>query len=190
MPSDWTLRRRGSRLVISGLACGCTPRRRAGQTHRYPRLRQAPEGTRLSVSDVQTYYVLAGDTPVLVHNSGGCPTDVALGIRKNGLRGFAEGKGCTRYLDSDIWEAEVRAVAHNPNVRLHVSLDGFRGADPGEQFSSACRNDSGSKWFATEREMYHVGKAVRVGDRSWDSVTFYRGGSVVQVPKPGFLTGG
>ncbi|RDG40027.1 hypothetical protein DVH02_00425 [Streptomyces corynorhini] len=144
----------------------------------------------LSVHDLHTYYVLAGDTPVLVHNSGGCPTDVALGLRKNGLRGFAEGKGYTHYLDSEIWEAEVRAAAHNSNIKLHVSLDGFRGANPGEQFSNAYRNGSGSNWFATEREMYHVGKSVRVGDRSWGSVTFYRGGSVVQVPKPGFLSGG
>ncbi|MFF0717060.1 polymorphic toxin-type HINT domain-containing protein [Streptomyces bauhiniae] len=28
----------------------------------------------LTVGDVHTYYVLAGDTPVLVHNSNGCPT--------------------------------------------------------------------------------------------------------------------
>ncbi|MFJ4808987.1 polymorphic toxin-type HINT domain-containing protein [Streptomyces longwoodensis] len=28
----------------------------------------------LTVSDLHTYYVLAGQTPVLVHNSGGCPT--------------------------------------------------------------------------------------------------------------------
>ncbi|WP_079184308.1 polymorphic toxin type 27 domain-containing protein [Streptomyces uncialis] len=127
----------------------------------------------LTVEDLHSYCVLAGDTPVLVHNSGGCPTDVALGLRKNGLRGFADGKGYTHYLDSDIWEVEVRSAAHNPNVRLHVSLDGFRGANPGEQFSSAYKSGSGSNWFATEREMYHVGKAVRVGDRSWDSVTFY-----------------
>ncbi|WP_406400670.1 polymorphic toxin type 27 domain-containing protein [Streptomyces uncialis] len=115
---------------------------------------------------------------------------MALGLRKNGLRGFADGKGYTHYLDSDIWEAEVRSAAHNPTVRLHVSLDGFRGANPGEQFSSAYKNGSGSNWFATEREMCHVGKAVRVGDRSWDSITFYRGGSVVRVPRPGFLSGG
>ncbi|MFI1508670.1 polymorphic toxin-type HINT domain-containing protein [Streptomyces sp. NPDC020597] len=30
----------------------------------------------LTVSDVHTYYVLAGATPVLVHNSNGCPTHV------------------------------------------------------------------------------------------------------------------
>jgi RHS repeat-associated protein len=28
----------------------------------------------LTVDDLHTYYVLAGETPVLVHNSGGCPT--------------------------------------------------------------------------------------------------------------------
>nr|WP_281288088.1 polymorphic toxin type 27 domain-containing protein [Streptomyces roseicoloratus] len=115
---------------------------------------------------------------------------MALGTRKHGLRDFADGKGYTHYLDSDIWEAQVRAAAHNPNVRLHVRLDGFSGSNPSEQFASAYKNGSGGNWFATEREMYHVGKAVRVGDRSWDSITFYRGGAEVKVPMPGFLSGG
>ncbi|MGW2104191.1 Hint domain-containing protein [Streptomyces olivaceoviridis] len=35
---------------------------------------QGPQRTHdLTVNDLHTYYVLAGDTPVLVHNSGGCP---------------------------------------------------------------------------------------------------------------------
>lgn len=143
----------------------------------------------LTVADLQTYYVLAGKTPVLVHNSDRCPTDVALGIRNNGLREFADRNRYTHYLDSDIWEAEVRAAAHNPNVRLHILLDGFRGTGPSEQFANAYRNGSGKNWYATEREMYHVGKAVRVGDRSWDSIVFYRGGVEVKVPMPDFLSG-
>ncbi|MFI1539823.1 hypothetical protein [Streptomyces anandii] len=84
----------------------------------------------LTVDDLHTYYVLAGETPILVHNAGGCPTDVALGLRRYKLREFADDGGYTHYLDSDIWEAEVRAAAHNPKVRLHIVLDGFRGATP------------------------------------------------------------
>ncbi|GGZ25468.1 hypothetical protein GCM10010300_81050 [Streptomyces olivaceoviridis] len=41
-----------------------TVKQRAGSANMY----------NLTVSDLHTYYVLAGETPVLVHNSGGCPT--------------------------------------------------------------------------------------------------------------------
>jgi hypothetical protein len=38
----------------------------------------------LTINDLHTYYVLAGDTPVLVHNSGGCPDLDALS--QSGMR--------------------------------------------------------------------------------------------------------
>jgi hypothetical protein len=117
-------------------------------------------------------------------------TDVALGIRKYNLRGFSAKNGFKNYLDSDIWEAEVRAAAHDPNIRLHIALDGFAGKDPAEKFSKAYTAGSGKRWFATEREMYHVGKAVRLGDRSWGSITFYEGGVKIDVPSPDFISGG
>jgi hypothetical protein len=113
-----------------------------------------------------------------------CPPDVALGTRKHGLREFADGNGFTHYLDSDIWEAEVRAAAHNPNTRLHISLNGFSGSSPLDKFMTAYRNGMGDDWFATEREMYHVGKAVRLGYRSWADISFYENGKLIKVPEP------
>ncbi|MFJ9426662.1 polymorphic toxin-type HINT domain-containing protein [Streptomyces sp. NPDC101249] len=64
----------------------------------------------LTVDDLHTYYVLAGQTPVLVHNSGGCP----------------------RFVDGDIWDdafevsgqtVETMATARTSGDTLH--LDGF-----------------------------------------------------------------
>jgi RHS repeat-associated protein len=64
----------------------------------------------LTVDDLHTYYVLAGQTPVLVHNSSGCP----------------------RFVDGDIWDdafevsgqtVETMATARISGDTLH--LDGF-----------------------------------------------------------------
>jgi hypothetical protein len=114
-----------------------------------------------------------------------CPNNVALGIRKYGLREFAETNGFTHYLDNwTDFETDVRAAAHNPDVRLHIAMDGFKNGETlAEKLLSAYRNGAGDNWFATEREMYHVGKAVRVGDRSWDSITFYESGKIVEIPE-------
>ncbi|MDT0342903.1 RHS repeat-associated core domain-containing protein [Streptomyces sp. DSM 44938] len=114
-----------------------------------------------------------------------CPNDVALGIREHGLREFADRNNFTHYLDDlTTWEAEVRAAAHNPNVRLHVVMDGFRGETPSQRFMNAYEEGMGDNWYATEREMYHVGESVRRESRTWDSITFYENGQRVSVPEP------
>jgi len=83
----------------------------------------------LTVATTHTYYVIAGASPVLVHN---CDTDyknVALGIRKQGLREVADEKGYTHFLDDTREDAlaNVRDVANNhPNATIHVRLDGFK----------------------------------------------------------------
>jgi hypothetical protein len=80
----------------------------------------------------------------------------------------------------------VRAAAHNPDVHLHVAMDGFlNGATHTEKLMSAYeRGMAQTGWFSTEREMYHIGKAVRLGDRSWSSITFYENGKPVNLPEP------
>ncbi|MEU0985686.1 hypothetical protein [Streptomyces sp. NPDC005953] len=87
------------------------------------------------------------------------------------------------YLDDLDWEASVRGAAHNPDVHLHIAIDGFFGDSPTDKIMAAYRSGSGDNWFATEREIYHVGKAVRVGDREWDSITFYEEGVKVKIPE-------
>lgn len=84
----------------------------------------------------------------------------------------------------------------NPSTKIHVTMDGFKPhpsfkgeASPSDLFEAAYRNGKGDNWFTTEREMTIIGDAVRRGRRSWDSIIFYRGGKVVDVPLPGFLGG-
>jgi hypothetical protein len=139
---------------------------------------------------------------VLVHNCNNDYSDVALGLRKEGdLRNVADSRGYTHFLDSDDYESEVRDVAHeHPDATLHVVLDGFTpgpltdgsagSSGPADLFEAAYAAGKGDNWFATEREMYHVGKSVMWGDRDWSSIKFYQGGSEVKVPLPGFLGGG
>ncbi|WP_329092257.1 polymorphic toxin-type HINT domain-containing protein [Streptosporangium sp. NBC_01469] len=143
----------------------------------------------LTVADIHTYYVLASNMPVLVHNSGDC--EVALGIRKEGdLRNFASSRGLTHFLDKtkDGALGAVRDLAfHNPGKRIHVNLDGFDHEDnPALAFKTAYKRGGGNNWFTTEREMKIIGDSVRRGYRDWGSITFYRGGKVVDVPRPDF----
>ncbi|MEU8549464.1 putative T7SS-secreted protein [Streptomyces roseoverticillatus] len=119
-----------------------------------------------------------------------CPPEhVALGtVREGKIREFAESRGYTHFMDQTLDEAlgSVRDVAHNlPETRLHIVMDGFRGhknqldADPAELFAAAYNRGKGDNWFTTEREMAHVGDAVRLRERSWDSVTFYHNGKEI-----------
>ncbi|GAB2914128.1 DUF6531 domain-containing protein [Streptomyces mayteni] len=114
-----------------------------------------------------------------------CPYNVALGIRENGLREFAESNNFTHYLDDwQTWEHQVWSATRDPDINLHVVMDGFRGSTPAERFMNAYQNGLDGRWFATEREMYHVGEAVRREYRSWDSISFYENGQRVDVPEP------
>ncbi|MGO4759851.1 hypothetical protein AB4212_66395, partial [Streptomyces sp. 2MCAF27] len=128
-----------------------------------------------------------------------CPNNVALGTRKEGdLRNFAESRDFTHFLDQsrDGSLASVRNVAHeHPHVRIHVVMDGWRNHedqlsdDVVELFDAAYAKGKGNNWYTTEREMAHLGDAVKLGNRSWDSITFYFKGKVVEIPHPPMLGG-
>ena len=142
--------------------------------------------------------MLAGTTPVLVHNCGTDYKDVALGIRKQGLRQAADEKGYTHFLDDTREDAlaNVRDVANNhPDATIHVRMDGFTmtngraNASPAELFEDAYREGGGDNWFTTQREMNILGRAVRLGNRDWNSIKFTLKGEDVSFPRPGFLGG-
>ncbi|BFO20984.1 hypothetical protein SHKM778_73720 [Streptomyces sp. KM77-8] len=70
----------GAWVEARNLAAGMTLRTPDGTTVRILSNRAYTKHARtynLTVDDLHTYYVLAGDTPVLVHNSNGCPTGKA-----------------------------------------------------------------------------------------------------------------
>ncbi|HEX8347167.1 MAG TPA: RHS repeat-associated core domain-containing protein [Actinoplanes sp.] len=152
----------------------------------------------LTVDGLHTYYAMAGNAPVLVHNCDTDYRDVALGLRKHGLRQAADDNGYTHFLDDtrDAALANVRDVANNhPNAIIHVRMDGFRmtngrsSASPAELFEDAYREGGGDNWFTTQREMNILGRAVRLGNRDWNSIKFTRNGEDAGFPLPGFLGG-
>jgi RHS repeat-associated protein len=153
----------------------------------------------LTVAEAHTYYVVAGSAPLLVHNCDESFDNVALGTREHGLQGFADENGYAHFLNQtrDDALASVWDVANmHPDATIHVRLDGFdplpghQGpVTPADLFEAAYRNGGGNSWYTTEREMNILGRSVRLGNRSWDTIKFYLGGSRVTIPKPGYLGG-
>ncbi|MFI0721727.1 polymorphic toxin-type HINT domain-containing protein, partial [Streptomyces sp. NPDC021224] len=92
----------------------------------------------LTVEQLHTYYVLAGATPVLVHNSS-CPSSIALGLTETddnpfALADFADSTGAKMYSDwpqGQNWTTTVRqALDPKSGVQIHFNLDGID--DPAE----------------------------------------------------------
>ncbi|WP_454854066.1 golvesin C-terminal-like domain-containing protein [Promicromonospora soli] len=109
---------------------------------------------------------------------------VALGIREFGLRKFAEDNGYTHFLDAENWQSKVNEAANYSDAQLHVMLDGFTGDSPAEKFRLAYEQGIGDNWFSTEWEMGSIGRSLRVGNRSWDSISFYLDDSMVEFEMP------
>lgn len=119
----------------------------------------------LTVHRTHTYYVLAGETPILVHN-GGCK-DVVLGLNgpSEGLGSDAlrdllnkDGLNVTTYngnpwgdLDPDtnnklpLWIGMVQAAIKDPSVKIYVTLDGLDGTDAFLKLRAAVRHGKNMK---------------------------------------------
>jgi hypothetical protein len=87
----------------------------------------------LTISQNHTYYVVAGTTPVLVHNA--CPKSIALGLtstEKNpdALFEFGLDRGATPWMGwedpGNPWKTFNKALHPNSNVDIHFNLDGIR----------------------------------------------------------------
>ncbi|WP_149179333.1 polymorphic toxin-type HINT domain-containing protein [Streptomyces sp. TRM49041] len=150
----------------------------------------------LSVDSLHTYYVLAGSTPVLVHNSN-CGTMV-LGINEHSedlVRRLEDGYtfngadyreviGQVNGKPFAKWQAEVLNVLRG-NRKVAISLKGFDGDTPQEQFLRAYHAGRGDNWRSTEWEMGQVGIQVQLGNIEWKNITFYdSNGKIVDVPEP------
>jgi hypothetical protein len=132
----------------------------------------------LTVAVTHTYYVLAGDAPVLVHNC-----DVALGLKSENTYSWADKLGFKHFGDyaADEWQGPVESAIRDPSVRLHVNLGGLG------NFIDAAKAGLQPGAYATDTEMGWIARAVANGERSWSSVTFYRRdakGKLRSVPVP------
>ncbi|HEY8374685.1 MAG TPA: polymorphic toxin-type HINT domain-containing protein [Pseudonocardiaceae bacterium] len=79
----------------------------------------------LTVDGLRTYYVLAGATPVLVHNSGGCPTNLQSGNSAAASRG-------TRVHNGPEWGEHLDSLGYSRghqispgNIPDGFTADGF-----------------------------------------------------------------
>ncbi|MFI9274555.1 polymorphic toxin-type HINT domain-containing protein [Kitasatospora sp. NPDC052896] len=139
----------------------------------------------LTVAQVHTYYVLAGTTPVLVHNCNTNIPNVALGTEDHGLEDFANDNGYTHFMGEtrDGALANVGDVAnYHPETQIHVRLDGFKmtsgktGATNAELFDDAVKQGQGDNWYTTQREMAILERGYRFGNLEPSRLTFYMGG--------------
>ncbi|MFJ3233392.1 RICIN domain-containing protein [Streptomyces sp. NPDC086787] len=127
----------------------------------------------LTVDDLHTFFVLAGATPILVHNC-----KVALGWQNNGkLDAWARLAGNKFTTFSLVPPAHFAAMARqairDPNVALHVNMTGLE--LKGSFLDAAKRGLKGGETgaYATDYEMSLIARAVANGQRTWDSVRFY-----------------
>ncbi|WP_307675012.1 polymorphic toxin-type HINT domain-containing protein [Streptomyces sp. V4I2] len=160
----------------------------------------------LTVTDVHTYYVLAGAAPVLAHN---CDS-VVLGIQEHSdplaakLRAGGDSAAHTfngpAYGGRDsagvpAWMNGVMNSARDSNVTLSITLDGMPGAnnDPrhianafhtavlrGRKFGIGPGQELPGPTNGTAWEMSVVERQVRMGNRSWSSIQWYSGGRRIE----------
>jgi hypothetical protein len=126
----------------------------------------------LTVDDLHTFFVLAGATPILVHNC-----KVALGWQNNGKldewAGLPENKFTTfsNVSPKDFGRLAEMAVADS-SVTLHVNMTGLN--ELGGFMEAAKRGlRAGEAGHATDYEMSMIARAVANGQRPWSSVKFY-----------------
>ncbi|MFI7064660.1 polymorphic toxin-type HINT domain-containing protein [Kribbella sp. NPDC050124] len=105
---------------------------RVGGIH--PGSQRAATAYNLTVDDIHTYYVLAGKTPVLVHNTGPGCRGIALGLSEvannpMALHEFADSLGARSYHDwpsrGDKWVSEFKGYVNDGKTSIHFNLNGI-----------------------------------------------------------------
>ncbi|MFF2040378.1 RHS repeat-associated core domain-containing protein [Kitasatospora sp. NPDC058170] len=133
----------------------------------------------LTVSTLHTYYVLAGATPVLVHNCDfiGPKDSVALGRDLEGpanVQDFAAAVKARHFMNSTDWEADVLGAVERlkrGEARISFMLDGLPGGGQGPEraLKRAQEDFASGKFLATQWELLEIEKAGLMG-----RVDFYR----------------
>ncbi|MGC0338950.1 hypothetical protein RKD20_003984 [Streptomyces sp. SLBN-8D4] len=146
--------------------------------HRYHRLHSAYN---LTVDDLHTYYVLAGSTSVLVHNSASVCEHIALGLQTvdddiMALDEFAMERDALTYHDwpgSGPWYKKFEAyLSSGSTTKISFNLDGI--ADPLAAARAGKTVDPSGFEGLTNWELYKISQSPQV----WDRITWYKGGRV------------
>ncbi|MFF1604915.1 RICIN domain-containing protein [Streptomyces mirabilis] len=126
----------------------------------------------LTVDDLHTFFVLAGATPILVHNC-----KVALGWQRDGALDAWARLPENQFTTFSIARAQdfaplARKAIADPNVKLHVNMTGLERF--GDFMDAAKRGLlAGEAGHSTDYEMSLIARAVANGQRAWTSVKFY-----------------
>ncbi|MEV0990410.1 polymorphic toxin-type HINT domain-containing protein [Streptomyces sp. NPDC049949] len=137
----------------------------------------------LTVDELHTYYVLAGGTPVLVHNSS-CE-HIALGLQEaNGndsaLNEFGMETGGTIYSEwpgNGAWHKKLNTfLSSESTTRISFNLDGI--GNPRASAAAGKSVDPSGFEGLTNWELHRVSESPH----AWSRITWYRGGSVVDNP--------
>ncbi|MCZ1006405.1 polymorphic toxin-type HINT domain-containing protein [Streptomyces lydicus] len=132
----------------------------------------------LTVEDLHTYYVMAGQTSVLVHNSNRCG-GIALGLSEvdadpMALHEFADSIDAKSYHDwpsaGDNWVSELKSYINDGKTPIHFNLDGID--DPVALARKGKGMDPVFDGHATAWEL----SLIQDNPSIWPRVTFYRNG--------------
>lgn len=166
------------------LKAGQTLRTSDGQTvtvvgvHRYHRLHSAYN---LTVDDLHTYYVLAGRTSVLVHNSASVCEHIALGLQRVGtnrmaLDEFAMERGALAHGDwpgNGPWYKKLEAyLSLESTTKISFNLDGITDARAAARAGEAI--DPTDFEHLTNWELYKISQSPH----AWDRITWYKKGKL------------
>ncbi|WP_434096667.1 RICIN domain-containing protein [Streptomyces mirabilis] len=166
------------------LRAGQTLRTSDGQSvtvvgvHRYHRLHSAYN---LTVDDLHTYYVLAGSTSVLVHNSASVCEHIALSLQTVGENGmaleeFAMERGALTYHEwpgNGPWYKKLEAyLSSESTTKISFNLDGI--TDPVAAARAGKAVDPSGFEHLTDWELYKISQSPQ----AWDRITWYKGGKI------------
>jgi len=144
---------------------------------------QNPQGWMwdLTVHTLHAFYVVAGDTPVLVHNSS-CSDNLVLGSRYHGLDDLTQQLGGRNLLAADDWREQVQTAADllklgDTDITVSFSLDGLPGETPDGILHQAVVADMRGIATPTQWELATMKYAGVL-----DKVNWYQGGDQISNP--------
>ena len=130
----------------------------------------------LTVDEAHTFFV--GDGQWLVHNSGGCPTHVVLGLEAHGLEDTAQIVNGTTLMNDKNWMTTLETAIANPNTTFTFATDGLKGGESTyTQVMGAVQRAASGRGSNTDWELFRLHQSGRI-----EGVNFVNGGKTIPNP--------